>query len=206
MQVIEGKDIDLISPFPLRGIPNAVSWMHSFRTFIIEDGGPATDEELGQHLQGWLGRSKSWAVIDKHNLTHSKSVDVPLVGLGIFDMISPSNGYIHVCSSRRAWGGLVEVDGTTQLVSKANKDLPVLPGMIEQGGEIILKQIFEDNPTLRRISASIVSTNKASIALALRLGFKKDGYFKEAIMQNNEPKDIIHLGLLRPQQVKSAEA
>ncbi len=182
MKVLEGKDVDVIEPFPPSALAAVIGWMHCYKSFVIGDDRPPTDEELVQHMYGLLSNPHiiTAGVVDKNNLTGSEQLDIPLVGLFYFEAIAPNNGYVHVTSNRRAWGNRV-----------------ASPSLMEQAATLCVADLFESIPSLTRLSSSIVSTNRAAINFAKRLGFTQDGLFKQAVIQNGEAKDVMHLGLLK---------
>lgn len=182
MKVLEGKDVDVIMPFPSSALAAVIGWMHCYKSFIIGDDGPPSDEQLIQHIYQLLSNPNivTMGVVDKYNLTKSEQIDIPLVGLFYFEPIAPNNGYVHVTSNRRAWGNRV-----------------AQPGLMEQAAHLCIADVFATVPTLTRLSSSIVSTNKAAINFAKKLGFNQDGLFRQAVIQNSKPKDVVHLGLLK---------
>lgn len=184
MIVLEGNDVDVIAPFPVKELPAVAGWMHCYKSIITSDDGPKTDEEMIQVLQAHVDQHHTWGIIDKANLTKSSKVDAPIVGIVMFDKTGLNNGYIHVASNRRSWGEKL-----------------VKPGLIEQAGRIIITSLFENDPDLSRISISVESHNKAAINLAKRLGFVQDGFFKDMIVQNGKLRSATHLGLLRSEYV-----
>lgn len=180
MHVVPGKDVDLISPFPMKELPAVIGWTHCYKTIILGDEGPQNDDELYQLLVAHVTNHSSWAIVDKANLTKGSKVDTPLVGIMIFEKTSPYNGYIHIASNRKAWGNRL-----------------AKPGLIEQAGNLVIGDIFETNPTLTRISIAVEDNNKAAISLAKRCGFKQDGCFKDMITKNGKPITALHFGYLR---------
>lgn len=183
MQVLIGKDVDIIAPFPSGAFPQAAQWMHCYKTLVFGDSGPATQAEIEKFL--WdktaLPNVYSWAIVDKNNLTATRQ-DAPLVGIGLFELLSPENGYFHVASNRRAWGERI-----------------AQPGLVQQAAELAIPQLWKYLPTLQRISAATYASNKAARGLIKRLGFVKDGYFVAMGRTKGKPQDVVHFGLLRPQ-------
>lgn len=181
MHIVQGRDVDLISPFPVKEVPSVIGWTHCYKTIILGDEGPQNDEELSQLLVAHITSHNSWAIVDKANLTKCSKLDVPpLVGIIIFEKTSPYNGYIHVASNRKAWGNRL-----------------AKPGLIEQAGALVIEDIFKSNPDLNRISIAVEDNNKAAISLAKRVGFKQDGCFKDMIMKAGKPITALHFGYLR---------
>lgn len=180
MHVVTGRDVDLISPFPIKELAAVIGWTHCYKTIILGDEGPQNDDELYQLLVAHVNNHSSWAIVDKGNLTKSNKVDVPLVGIVVFEKTSPYNGYVHIASNRKAWGNRM-----------------AKPGLIEQAGNLVVEDIFEQNPGLNRISIAVEENNKAAISLAKRCGFKQDGCFRDMIMKAGKPVTATHFGYLR---------
>lgn len=184
INILEGQDVDCISPFPQSQLGSAASWMRCYKTLIFGDDGPQTDEDIEEFLRARLPLMRSWAVVDKGNLTGAKRNDVPLVGIIVFEPINKFNGYAHIASSRRAWG------------EKLAK-----PGLIEQGCKLAIADVFQNLPELQRVSVATFAKNAAAKALAQRLGFHKDGYFRAMGRERGVPQDVVHFGLVREQDL-----
>lgn len=180
MHVVQGRDVDLISPFPVKELTAAVGWMHCYKTHIFGEDGPSTDEEMAAFLAERIQAHHTWAIVDKANLTKNKTNEVPIVGMIMIDKVSPYNAYCHVASNRRAWG--------SKLAD---------PGLTEQGGLLAVQDIFKQEPSLTRLSIAVTSDNKAAINLAKRLGFVKDGSFEAMTTVNGQPATVIHFGLVK---------
>lgn len=189
MQVIEGKDVDVLSPFPSGLIDEAVGWMHCHKTLVFGDDGPSTPDEIKEFLVSRMALPfvQTFGVVDKHNLTSAKKYVPPLVGIVFFERNGRENGYVHLASSRRAWGRKL-----------------AQPGLMEQGGLLIQRHLFEAMPDLTRLSVSTYENNKAARALAVRLGFKQDGRFEAMSTWRGAPMAVTHYGLLRDQLAPSA--
>ncbi len=181
MNLLQGKDVDVIEPFPAKAMPAAVGWMHCYRTLVFGDKYPQTDDEIATFVSYMLAQPnvRSWGIIDKSNLTGA-SAEAPLIGIGFFETIGDNNGYFHVASTRKAWG-----------------DKVAQPGLMEQAANLVIPEIFKSRPEIRRVSSSIVANNRAAINYAKRVGFVKDGYFRDAIVQNGKARDVVHFGILR---------
>lgn len=191
LQVLEGKDIDVLAPFPAQHLALAAQWMHCYKTLIFGDEAPATTEGIEEYLrvQAALPQVRTWGIIDKKNLTGSKVTDIPLAGIVFLELATPRNAYFHVASSRRAWG-----------------DKLAQPALVEQAGNLIIPQVFEDTPSLQRLSCATFANNKAARNLCRRLGFHKDGYFEAMGLAKGQPVDVVHFGLVRPQAALAQEA
>lgn len=189
INAILGAQVDLIEPFPVSQIANAVTWFRCYKTTMFGDDGPQSDSDIESFLRVRLPLCRSWAVVDKDNLTQSKRSEVPLVGLIVFERGTLYNGYGHIIASRRAWG-----------------DKLAQPGLIEQAARLALETVFADTPELQRISLTTFAKNSAAKALALRLGFHKDGYFKAMGRELGKPQDVVHFGLTRAEPALTKEA
>lgn len=184
LTVLEGKDVDVLEPFPLREIQAAVGWTHCNKTMMFGVNGPQTDEEVEIYLHSLLTQSnvRSWAIVDKGNLTQTKKIDTPIIGFILAEMVGTNNAYIHAASNRRAWG--------TKLTQ---------PSLTAQGAQLVINSLFNTNPELTRLSVATLASNKAARHLAEQVGFKKDGYFTSMVVIGNKPVDVIHMGLVRQQ-------
>jgi len=175
MRIIEAKDVDLIEPFPIGEIPRLVKWLHCYTTVMDIDGEPKTDTDKESYYRIIVQQHPTWGVIDKHNKIGYKH-EVPLIGFGYFQpMANRCNAYLHVASSRKAWG----------------------LGLIDQAAETLIKHLFEANPHLQRLSGAILNSNSPAKAFAKRIGFQQDGLLKDFVTQNGIPKSVAHFGLLR---------
>jgi len=182
MTILEGVNVDVICPFPAKELTAAAQWMRIYKTLIFDDSGPQTNEEIERDLRYVCGREdvKSFGIIDKNNLTQSKTNDTPLVGIFVFEQMTPYHGYAHVASNRRAWGEKI-----------------AQPALTEQAGRLCAKWVFEQDEKLQRISMACMAANKGARSIATRIGFHKDGYFKAMKCVNGMPVDVMHFGLLR---------
>ncbi len=183
MQILEGKDVDVITPFPANMIASATQWARCYKTMVMDDNGPQTNDEIAVFLQKRFSQPnmQSFGIVDKNNLTHTKESDVPLVGVVLIERVSPENAYAHVLSHRRAWG----------------KKL-AQPGLIEQGARIVLEHTFKAAPELMRLNAVILENNYPARNFVHRIGFKLDGCFSNYVHVAKQPASIVHYGYLRP--------
>jgi RimJ/RimL family protein N-acetyltransferase len=179
-KVLEGKDVDVLSPFPLRLLPQAVQWLHCHPTLTMADNSPRSPEDLQALLEQALTGHPSYAIVDKHNLSRVKSTDMPVVGIVTVEHLPPWSAYVHIASNRKAWG-----------------DRLAQPGLLEQGGRLILKELFSEYPELLRVSAAPLSHNAAARGLCKRLGFVQDGLFEDAVRVGGKIKSIVHYGITR---------
>lgn len=184
MQVLEGRDVDTIEPFPTHELPAAVGWTHCNKTLMFGPNGPETDDQIEGYLRSLLSQPniRSWGIIDKANLTKAKKLDTPIIGFLIAEFIGTNNAYLHVASNRRAWGPKL-----------------AQPSLTAQGAELVINHLFESVSALTRLSVTTLASNKAARHLAEQVGFKKDGYFINMIVGPTGPVDVIHMGLVREQ-------
>src|SRR5262249_5964326 len=123
--------------------------------------------------------------------------EAPLVGFISFEpALMPNgvvrNGFLHVATARRAW--------------KAN--------LIDEAGQLVLRDLFEGIPSLLRVSAVMSDRNAPAKGLVKRFGFRFEGLIEDAILSDNSPQNMAQFGLTRrnynlicPQQsVDSSEA
>lgn len=183
MKVLEGINVDVITPFPVIALATAAQWIHCVRTLAFGDDGPQTDQDVEAFLRLKLTTCRTYAIVDKDNLTATRSSPAPLVGIAIFEQETPYNGYIHVASNRRAWG------------EKYTK-----PGFMAQAGPLVLADIFSALPGLQRISVVTFARNSAAKSFARQLGFVREGYMPGMGRIKGEPADMVHYGLLRKQE------
>jgi RimJ/RimL family protein N-acetyltransferase len=174
MRIIEGKNVDLICPFPPAEIKRMYGWCHCYRTLTETDDGPQTQEEMLEYLNAYVPMCVSFGVIDKNHLTNIKH-EAPLVGVILFEPASLRTGYFHVATARKAWR----------------------TGLIDEAGELAIKDIFTQAPTLLRVGAFMFEKNFPARGLCQRLGFEYEGLFKDLVLQNGEPKNVVYFGLTR---------
>jgi RimJ/RimL family protein N-acetyltransferase len=65
-------------------------------------------------------------------------------------------------------------------------------------GELALAFAF-DELNLHRVTATVFSYNERSIALVEKLGFRREGAFREFLQRDGERHDMLLYGLLRPE-------
>jgi RimJ/RimL family protein N-acetyltransferase len=173
MKIIEGRDVDLISPFPAKELKRIFGWMRCYRTITETTAFPKTEEELAGRL-GTMTNLQTYGIIDKNNFLGVKH-EVPLIGIYMFDQDTVVNGNAHVASTRKAWGSR----------------------LVDQAGQLLIKHIFETMPTLTRVTVSVLHSNAPAKALAKRLGFRYEGCLRDAITVNDFPASMALFGLTR---------
>lgn len=183
MQILEGKDVDVISPFPVSMLAAAAQWARCYKSVVIDDHGPQTNEAIAEHLRGRfaLPTTRTYAIVDKNNLTRTHEYETPIVGVISVESNNPENAYVHVLSHRRAWGEKL-----------------AQPGLIEQGARIVLTHIFPAMPELERLNAAILEANHPAKNFIMRIGFKRDGRFANAVRVGGKMQGLVHYGFLRP--------
>lgn len=175
MRIIEAADVDLIEPFPSTEVRRLMGWLHCYKTLVETDDSPKTEEDVMAFLAAKLPYVLSWGVIDRNNSLGYKH-EAPLIGFISAELSGASNNlYMHVASTRKAWGS----------------------GLMDQGFTKIISHIFDNYPSVTRLSAALLNSNKPAKAFAKRVGFKQDGLLQDAVTQNGEPKAIAHFGYLR---------
>jgi len=182
MLILEGLDVDVISPFPAAWWPQAARWLHAQRTMVWGDGAPQDEAGIAGFLaeRATVPGIETYGVVDRENLTGQRS-EHPLVGVIFFEPAGRYNAYAHVASARRAWGNRL-----------------VQHGMIEQASEAVIQHVFAQHADLQRLSLAVFAQNRAAQNLARRMGFTQDGFFRAAERWRGEPMDVVHFGRLRP--------
>lgn len=175
--VTEGPEVDLIEPFPISEIRRLVGWSHCFRSMCVMDDAPKDEQSLIEYFTKYLPMVRSFGVIDKFNKLGYKH-EAPLIGCFIYEKpLNMPNGYVHVTSTRKAWGS----------------------GLLDQAAKLGIKMLFDTDPNLLRISALLVTSNAPAKQFVKRVGFKQDGQFKNYLTQNGTPKAVSHFGILKEQ-------
>lgn len=175
MRIIEAQNVDLIEPFPISEIQRFLGWLHCYKTCMEVDGDPQTPEDKELYYRQLFPQTLSWGVIDKNNQLNYKH-EAPLVGIVFLQGgASPANCYVHLASTRRAWGS----------------------GLMDEAAQVLIKHVFEAYPSLQRISGAILNNNKPAKAFAKRQGFKQDGLLKDFVTQQGQPRSVAHFGILR---------
>lgn len=183
MRIIEGEYVDLIDPFPKKEVHRVYGWMHCYRTMTESDITPKGPDEFDRYFNALLDVVVSYGVIDKQNLTNSRH-EAPLIGLITFEPHTIWNGFVHVASSRKAWG----------------------KGLMDEAGKLVLKDLFTNLETLQRLSAWIFKNNIPAQHYVIRAGFRKEGVLRDFIVQDGLPKTIYQYGLTRRDYATSSTA
>src|SRR5215204_3569555 len=111
MEIIESQNIDLLTPFPISEAKRVFGWLHAYKSVIETDQSPKTPAEFEAFFTGLIPNLQSYAVIDKHNVLKMNHA-APLVGMVAFEPQSIWNGWLHIASTRKAWGSGLFEEGT----------------------------------------------------------------------------------------------
>ena len=176
MRVLEAQNVDLIEPFPVAQVKRLRGWLYCYKTLMLSDADAQTPEEFLAVLEKQIQNPnvRSWGVIDKNHQINNHH-EAPLVGFLAFERSSLYTGYVHVASSRSAWG----------------------TGFIDEACRTAINEVFNTEPELLRMSAAILVKNSPAKALIRRLNFDREGILSHLILQNGEPQDVVHYGLTR---------
>lgn len=175
MLVIEGPQVDLISPFPESQQARIWGWSKAFSSLTMADDGPQTKEDFEVYMRNYLAMPHvaSFGIIDRNNLLEMPHT-APLVGIIVFEGAGKYNGYFHVATTRAAWG----------------------THMIDQAGAVAIEQLFRQEPSLHRVSATVNDKLAPAKALLRRLGFRFEGLIRKALPIGGVMYDVAHFGLL----------
>lgn len=181
MRIIEGENVDLISPYPIQELDRAVQWFFQYSSYTGDDSSPKTPENIRVILQDLVTNTPTYGIIDRNNVTKHNH-EAPLVGIINFTPQSAWNGYMHIATSRAAWGRRSGV------------------GLADEAAKLVLADTFSINPQLQRISALITAKNYPARRLAERVGMKIDGVMENFFVVGGKPIDGVHLGILRTKE------
>lgn len=173
MKIIEGRDIDLITPFPTKELRRVFSWMRCYKTITETTGFPKTEDEFAARLAA-MTNVTTFGIIDKNNFLGMRH-EAPLIGIYMFDQDKLNSGNVHVACTRKAWGSR----------------------LVDQAGQLLAEHLFRYLPDLTRISVSVLASNAPAKALAKRLGFRYEGCLRDAILVNDLPANMALFGLTR---------
>jgi RimJ/RimL family protein N-acetyltransferase len=180
MHIISSVNVDLIEPFPVGESARAFKWFHSYRNVTESDITPKTPEDFNIHLRTLLALPgvRSFGVIDKDNKLNIPH-EAPLIGMLLFEPAGPWNCYIHLASTRRAWGS----------------------GFIDEAITVAVDTLFAEQPDLQRISAFVMPANAPVKGLARRMGMRYEGCMRNIILKNGNPMNLLHFGITRPEWI-----
>jgi len=173
MQIIEGKDVDLIHPFPEKELHRVFGWLHCYRTLADTTNFPKTPEEFTEKLKA-LPTIETYGIIDKNNILGVRH-EAPLIGIYMFDRDTTLNGNAHVASTRKAWGSR----------------------LVDQAGQLLIGHVLDKHPEMTRVTVTVLASNAPAKALCKRLGFTYEGCVRDAITVNGHPANMALFGLTR---------
>ena len=174
MRIIESTHIDLIEPFPLREAKRVFGWLHAYKNIVENDLSPKTPESFEEFMINLLPNVRSFGVIDRDNVLGFRH-EAPLIGMVVFEPYTIWNSFIHLASTRRAWGS----------------------GFMDEAIDRALTDIFETTPTLLRVTGLALANNGPVKGLARRLGWQYEGKQHDAILQDGEPRDLVQFCVTR---------
>lgn len=61
---------------------------------------------------------------------------------------------------------------------------------------LVLKHVFEDLE-LNKLCCEVLASNEAVVAMHKRFGFGQEGYFREHVVKDGGPHDVVFLAMLR---------
>lgn len=181
-RVITGDTVDLINPFPISYLDRLVKWTYQYRSLLTWDYGPKTDSEMFDLLKASIETKRTYGVVDKYNKIGVAADGPVVIGYFSVDDASPVNCHVHTVSQRRAWG----------------------KGLMDEAVDLLVEDLFSD-PALLRITANMVSNNRAVISLATRHGFKREGLIRDMIICNGEPRDVAFYGLTKRDYINNKQ-
>jgi RimJ/RimL family protein N-acetyltransferase len=122
-------------------------------------------------MEDVLRRSMSWGIY----------LGESLVGIALFEPVqfpgqtTINDGYIHVAIVRRVWG--------TKVIDTVARQL--------------VPEVFEEHPTLRRLSAWTLEGNTPARHLAERMGFTQEGLMRQGYWMDGRAHNLVLYGLVR---------
>lgn len=175
-RVLIGTNVDVISPFPLVYIDRLVKWTYQYKSLITDDFLPSDDVTLTNNFTTHIKTQLSYGVVDKHNKI-GLDTDGPIVVGGFFvdPGTTPLNVYLHVISQRRAWG----------------------KGLMDEGASLVVKDLFDTQPELMRLSAAVISSNRAVSSFVEKQNFRREGIMRDMTRVNGKMRDVVLYGLTR---------
>lgn len=174
MQIIEGPEVDLISPFPSNQIHRVYGWMQCVRNLTSHDFGPKTKEDFDKMAQQYIDTMLTFGIIDKENKLHLQH-PAPLVGVLAFEMSVPTIAGMHFASTRKAWGTRI----------------------IDQAIQVAINKLFESSGYLLRVNALINEKNIPAYTFLRRNGFDKEAVLRDMVLVGGIPVNMTQMVALR---------
>lgn len=176
MLIVNGPEVDLISPFPVNQIHRVYGWMQCVRNLTSHDFGPKTKEDFDVMAQNYIDTMLTFGIIDRDNklqLSHP----APLVGILAFETPIPTVACMQFASTRKAWGTRI----------------------IDQAIQIAVDKLFKDTTYLLRVATLVGEKNTPARTFLKRNGFIKEATFKDMVLVNGSPVNMVQMAALRSQ-------
>ncbi len=77
-------------------------------------------------------------------------------------------------------------------------------GIAQEAGQLLLGYVFENLP-IRKITLSVFSDNTPALQLYEKLGFIREGHFREEYYKNGAWRDIFRMALFRDRWAENKE-
>lgn len=168
MVVIHGTCVDLVCPFPPDQLKLVYQWVHAYPSLTEHDDSPAGPE----HYE--LLMSLQLSVCTSYGLLRAGTTS-GLIGMLHFEPSGTRNGYLHIAMSRNAWGR----------------------GLADEAAALCIRDLFEKQPALTRLSAAMLERNRPAQSLARRMGFTLEATLADMVLQKGTPRSVLHYGLTR---------
>lgn len=168
MTIIHGNKVDMICPFPLDQLDVAYQWTHAYPSLSEDDDSAASSMQYQ-----WL-MAMEFAVCTSYGLLRAGTTS-GLIGMIYFEPAGTRNGYLHIAMARQSWGR----------------------GMADEAMSRCIRNLFETLPLLTRPSAAMAERNHAAQALAQRMGFTREGVFRDMFLENGVLRTGIRYGLTK---------
>ena len=168
MAVIHGSGVDLVCPFPLDQLKLVYEWLHAYAGLTEDDDSPAGAEHYELLMSLQLSVCASYGLL-------RAGTSSGLIGMLYCEPSGARNGYLHIAMSRNAWGR----------------------GLADEAAALCIRDVFEKQPALTRLSAAMLERNRPAQSLARRMGFTLEGTLADMVLQKGSPRSILHYGLTR---------
>lgn len=168
MAIIKGSGVDLVCPFPMDQLKLVYQWLHAYPSLTENDDSPAGAE----HYE--LLMSLQLIVCTSYGLLRAGTTS-GLIGMLYFEPSGTRNGYLHIAMSRHAWGR----------------------GWADEAAALCIRDLFENQPALTRLSAAMLERNRPAQSLARRMGFTLEATLADMVLQEGVPRSTVQYRLTR---------
>ena len=156
--------------FPVYELPRLWQWCVSFRHQVMDDFGPQDEDAfVSRWLQLVDNGLMTWAVYRPLDGVEE------LGGIITVEKMNPVNGSAFFLFKRPFWGRHTS----------------------EPAAKEALRQAFEQDPEMQKITLSIFADNHQLSRLAHDLGYRREGRIRQATMRRGQAIDTLVLGLTR---------